>query len=450
MSQIFITRITGRSCFLLGVVLFGMALHYLVIDENLTITEKMIGKAIYAYTTLFRNVISLNSYEEIESFGKNECNLYRGLLFGFPGRKGLGLVVEHAIGTGGSQEWSILDEFGFSTAETLEEMRHGVEIENSGELMDGMSVEMDKKVNKEEVVVNFIASRELLEKNPSLLRQLTTPVDCFAKRKCSDFYFRESRVKILHREEVVSGEGPINQQETPGIVIYIHGGGYVFGNMATYEQILKRHAIELGKATHPSVVVYIEYRKSPKWKYPVPLEDVIASISWIHGHAESLGLNSKKLVILGDSAGGNLATSSIASCLSIKSESRRKKSNILLRKFQSHCKWVDDVRYLGLIYPALCQKCITRSKLNNYKLGFLNLGSIFWFEKQYQPKYLESYFDWRSQPLLAPAGVLSRFPKTGIVLVKSDILYDDGRLMYEILVRLNVDANLKVFSGKFW
>lgn len=416
-------------------------------DENLTLTENIIGRMIYTYT-LFRNVVSLTNYEEIEKFRKSDCSIYKNLIFGFSNKNELGIVVEHSIGYGGNQEWSILDEYESLEVENIMGNRHWVEIDDLGELSDGISMDMNRELHKDEVVVNFIVSKKLLEKNNKLKQSLIRPIKCSTKKSCSNLYFNESKVKVIYENGDISTNDKDYEAESPGIVVYIHGGGFVFGDINTYEKVLKSHAIKLGKLNKPSIIVYIEYRKSPKWKYPIPLEDVIASISWIHSNAERLGLDPNKLVVLGDSAGGSLATSSIASCLSIKDQSKKRNNNLLSKRFQNYCKWVDHVKFLGLIYPALCQKCITNSKLKNYKFGFLTLSSLLWFEKQYQSKYIESYFDWRSQPLLAPANILRKFPKTSIVLMKSDILYDEGRLMYETLLKLKVNAKLKVFSGK--
>ncbi|KAL3128388.1 esterase [Cryptosporidium hominis] len=446
MSQMNITRILKRKYTVIIVLLIGIIIYNLFNEDNLTLTENIVGRAIYIYT-LFRNVVSLDNYEEIEKFRKGDCSIYKNLIFGFSSKNDLGIIVEHNIGHGENKEWNVLDEYESLEIENIMGNRHWIEFDEFGELTDGISMDMDRQINKDDLVVNFIVSKELLERNYKLKQNLTRPIKCSTKKFCSDLYFNESKVKIIYENDNISTHNIDSKTESPGIVVFVHGGGFVFGDFDTYERTLQRHAIELGKLNKPSVIAYIEYRKSPKWRYPIPLEDVIASISWIHCNAEKFGLDPNKLVILGDSAGGNLATSSIASCLSIKDQNKRRNNSLLTKKYHNYCKWVDHVKFLGLIYPALCQKCITNSKLKNFRFGFLNLNSLLWFEKQYQSKYIENYFDWRSQPLLAPANILRKFPKTSIVLMKSDILYDEGRLMYEILLKLKVNVKLKIFTG---
>ncbi|KAJ1604651.1 lipase/esterase, partial [Cryptosporidium canis] len=87
-----------------GVILYGW------VDESLTLTESVVGRAMYAYT-LFRSIASLVSYEEIERFRRTECSIYAKLIYGLSSRSGLGLIVEHSIGHGESQEWTVLSEY---------------------------------------------------------------------------------------------------------------------------------------------------------------------------------------------------------------------------------------------------------------------------------------------------------------------------------------------------
>ncbi|KAH8741711.1 hypothetical protein FG386_001285 [Cryptosporidium ryanae] len=421
-------------------------------NEDLTVAEYLLGKAIYLYTTYIASISSLDDSESIERYRKREYNLLNYLIYGFSNKEELGLIVQHNIGTGGINKWSVLSEY--SNLDSRSELGNSylVEIEEYRELVDGLSFDMKEGRIKDEIFLNILVSRELLEKKNTLKEKLTKPVHCNIKNLCTSVYFQTSRVKVIHEINDLMRNNNNSKNDSdisdPGIVIYIHGGGFVFGDFDSYKTILRRHAVELGKSQNPSVIFYIEYRKSPKWKYPIPLEDVILSVSWIFNNANKLGLNPNKLVILGDSAGGNLATSSIASCLNLRDELKYENNSDSYRKRYYHCNWVESVKYLGLIYPSLCQKCITKSKIWDYKIGFLNMGAMSWFEKQYQSNYLNSYFDWRSQPLLTPVNILKKFPRTGIVLLKNDILHDEGKLMYEILKRIKVKANAKICTGR--
>jgi acetyl esterase len=68
----------------------------------------------------------------------------------------------------------------------------------------------------------------------------------------------------------------------------------------------RSYARELA-ARDPCVVVAVDYRLAPEFQFPVGLEDCYAALEWLHGHAESLHIDPRRLAIAGDSAGGNLA-----------------------------------------------------------------------------------------------------------------------------------------------
>ena len=86
----------------------------------------------------------------------------------------------------------------------------------------------------------------------------------------------------------------------PG-VLFVHGGGWQ-GGCATWHL---RQACAL--AEHGYVAATIDYRLAPAHRWPTPLEDVKAAVSWLKERAPSLGLDPNRVVIAGASAGGHLA-----------------------------------------------------------------------------------------------------------------------------------------------
>jgi acetyl esterase/lipase len=95
---------------------------------------------------------------------------------------------------------------------------------------------------------------------------------------------------------------PAARSVPSGALLYIHGGGYVFGDPATYHPICSRIAAELG-----ILVVSVNYRKALDHPFPAPLDDCFRALSWIHEQAESLGVDPSRIAVAGDSAGGALA-----------------------------------------------------------------------------------------------------------------------------------------------
>jgi acetyl esterase len=89
---------------------------------------------------------------------------------------------------------------------------------------------------------------------------------------------------------------------SPGAVVFLHGGGFVFGDLDTHDAQSRRIANRTGLA-----VLAVDYRRPPEHRFPAAPGDVDTAVAWLLGAAPSLGVDVSRLVALGDSAGGNLA-----------------------------------------------------------------------------------------------------------------------------------------------
>src|SRR5205807_5350100 len=86
------------------------------------------------------------------------------------------------------------------------------------------------------------------------------------------------------------------------VVVNFHGGGWVSGNARQSEWWCAGVAAQAAV-----VVVSVEYRLAPEYRFPVPVEDCYAATAWVAANAASLGVDANRLGVMGDSAGGNLA-----------------------------------------------------------------------------------------------------------------------------------------------
>ena len=93
------------------------------------------------------------------------------------------------------------------------------------------------------------------------------------------------------------------KKELPCIV-YFHGGGFLLRASGAHYKITKWYA-ERAKCK----VVYVDYRLAPKYLFPIPVEDCYCTYQWTINNASELGIDNNKIIIGGDSAGGNLAAS---------------------------------------------------------------------------------------------------------------------------------------------
>jgi acetyl esterase/lipase len=86
------------------------------------------------------------------------------------------------------------------------------------------------------------------------------------------------------------------------VVMFFHGGGWVVGDLDSYDGDARTHAVGSG-----ALVVSVDYRLAPEHPYPAAVDDVWAATRWVADHAGELGADAKRLAVAGDSAGGNLA-----------------------------------------------------------------------------------------------------------------------------------------------
>jgi acetyl esterase len=86
------------------------------------------------------------------------------------------------------------------------------------------------------------------------------------------------------------------------ILVFFHGGGWVFGTLETHGDICRTLCHRSG-----SLVVSVDYRRAPEHRFPAALDDCSAAVRWCAGHAAEFGGDPTRLAVAGDSAGGNLA-----------------------------------------------------------------------------------------------------------------------------------------------
>lgn len=95
---------------------------------------------------------------------------------------------------------------------------------------------------------------------------------------------------------------PAERTSDGAALLYIHGGGFVVGDLETEHGAAVRLARELG-----IVLVSVDYRLAPEHPYPAGLEDCYRALQWLHEEAASLEVDPTHVGIMGQSAGGGLS-----------------------------------------------------------------------------------------------------------------------------------------------
>lgn len=198
-------------------------------------------------------------------------------------------------------------------------------------------------------------------------------------------------------------------ERDPGpLLVFIHGGGWVIGDIETHEPFCIDLAIELDLP-----IVAVDYRLAPENPFPAALEDSLAAVRWIASGAEELGRTPTSLFLAGDSAGGNLSA--------VVSAALRDEPAAV------------PVAGQWLIYPA-ADPCVRYPSYDAFCEGhLLTKVSMDWFEESYAgPKD-----DWRYSPLLAGTEGL---PPTFVVTAALDPIRDQGRAYAAACARAGVET----------
>ena len=200
-------------------------------------------------------------------------------------------------------------------------------------------------------------------------------------------------------EEAMSGE-PVEGEKYP-VLLFFHGGGWVTESVENYDRVCSRMAQSTGH-----IVMSVEYRLAPEYRFPVPLEDCYAAAKALYTGHLVLPVAPDRITIIGDSAGGNLAA---AVCL------KARDTGDFAPKKQI------------LIYPAV-NNCYT--KKSPYKSVQEN-GQDYLLTAVKMEDYLklyESSTEDRQNPYFAPilAKDLSHMPETLILTAEFDPLRDEG------------------------
>jgi acetyl esterase len=222
----------------------------------------------------------------------------------------------------------------------------------------------------------------------------------------------ESEIPIrIYRPD---GEGP-----HPAL-LYIHGGGWVIGGLDEYDDVCAKLASHAG-----CVVVSVDYRLAPEHPFPAAVEDSYAAALWLGQHTDLLNADPDRLVIGGDSAGGNLTA---ATTLMIRDHGGPAFAHQLL------------------IYPAVNSPELTQyeSYEENGEGYFLEYESMQWFYERYIQDPTETRNEY-AFPILARD--LSDLPPATVITGGFDPLRDEGIEYAERLEDAGVPVDHQHYEG---
>ncbi|MDP9464998.1 MAG: alpha/beta hydrolase [Actinomycetota bacterium] len=262
----------------------------------------------------------------------------------------------------------------------------------------------------------------------ALLAQLGEP----PLETCSPAQAREIRAKrqrpstepIHHTRDVDADGVPArlyrpDDRDDLGLLVFLHGGGWVIGNLQMPDNVCRILANTSGHA-----VLSVDYRLAPEHPFPAALEDAVTATRWAHANAASLGCSPDRLAVGGDSAGANLAI------------------------VVGHIGAV-ELRYQLLVYPVTDLTRRFPSHTENAAGPALTAAALDWFIGHYLGGGANSLIDPRVSPHFATDHTAAASPATLVITAEYDPLRDEGDAYAARLASLGVPTSHVRFGGMY-
>ena len=208
------------------------------------------------------------------------------------------------------------------------------------------------------------------------------------------------------------GSGPMP------VILYIHGGDWVTADLDTYDASPRA----LANAAQ-AIIVSTHYRQGPEHKFPAAHEDALAAYKWVLANAAKFGADPKRIAVVGESAGGNMAA-----YVAIAARDQQLQAPL----------------HQVLVYPVANNDLNSPSYIENANARPLNKAMIEWFVKH----YLASP-DQAADPRIALVKQLdlSGLAPATIILAQIDPLRSDGEAYAEKLRAAGVPVTLQRYDG---
>ena len=266
-----------------------------------------------------------------------------------------------------------------------------------------------------------------------------SPAEARAALRMLMVNFRDpaSVVEVASAQDGFAGGVPVRTYRPAGVpagtatgtVVYLHGGGFVIGDLETHDGVCRRLSRDAN-----AVVVSVDYRLAPEAPFPAAVDDAYAALTWVATNVDDFGGDAGRIVVGGDSAGGNLAAVCAQRALA------------------------DGLPLAGqlLIYPATDMAGDYPSRAENGEGYFLTLADVEWFAAHYtgiaggqaalaDTAVAELAADTRLSPIRAAS--LAGLAPAVVVTAEFDPLRDEGNAYAEALTTAGVRVSHQQFAG---
>jgi acetyl esterase len=201
------------------------------------------------------------------------------------------------------------------------------------------------------------------------------------------------------------------------VIVYYHGGGWVIADLNTYGASAQAMAEQVD-----AVVVSVAYRQGPEHKFPTAHYDSYAAYEWTVKNAAAIKGDPKRIALVGESAGGNLAAA-------VSMMARDKKQQMPVHEV--------------LVYPIAGYDFGTASYKESDSTKPLSSGLMKWFFQ----KYLNSPADGKNPMISLVTANVTGLPPTTIIAAEYDPLRSEGELLRDLFKKAGVATSYQLYKG---
>lgn len=204
-------------------------------------------------------------------------------------------------------------------------------------------------------------------------------------------------------------------------LVFFHGGGWVAGDLDTHDNVCRALC-----ARADCAVLSVDYRLAPEHPFPAGLTDAYATLEWVAAHGEATALDTDRLAVGGDSAGGNLATAAA----------------LMARDFDG-----PDLVHQLLVYPVVASPEVHSfsSYEENGEGYLLEMPGVEWYYERYVPSRAHA-----RNPYFAPllANDHAGLAPASVLTAGFDPLRDEGQAYADRLEEADVPVERHHYDGQ--
>jgi acetyl esterase len=260
----------------------------------------------------------------------------------------------------------------------------------------------------------------LHEGTPEQARQLSAAFAAMAGPAPAMSVTRDHSVALPGSSDTVPVRVLVPQQGAHGVIVYLHGGGWVIGAMDEFDTLGRKLAERTSCA-----VVLVDYRLAPEHRYPTAVDDCYAALEWTAANLEQIaGSVDVPLIVAGDSAGGNLAA---------------------VMALRARDTDGPAIALQVLIYPVVDADFDRPSYHDPENQLVLTREAMVWFWDHYLPDASK-----RTEPDASPlhAVSLTGLPPAVVLTAEHDVLRDEGEAYAARLNDAGVDVDFRRHAGQ--